>query len=578
MSLTAPRRKKRVRQKIQAPFPVPIKTITGETASKQHWLYYTGYLCGQSVTVRHTGDMEFLYKMGFFGKGNLSRSRPDYNDKYKWAAITSLNGDRSTIYPRVVNKQWYKRHLQWGGQELQEDEISEGEEENLNTNSNMDKGDSNKKEISDDMTTDENGQSNGKESDEIKIEDSWAGEPDNEFWGVETNQSDSYKSTDPWDSGAAASWDTAEGDADFWGTGIDNVKSDSCSWKKPTCDMDNDKDSLIVDQANPVTLNQEKTDLNQEQSDVLVANQEKYNSESLKRSAETCSTNSKRAKIETEDKQIPETDDKQKTIPVIADNCESLTENSDCDQIDKVDKDLEKVDKVETIDLSSYDLLCHGDDKHGDLFVIPNDNYDKLVKSIKQKLKWRPVLKQNPFPIKEYLQLSLVEAFFLSYGLGCFILKEKENSLNIMSMWKIFCEKQRNFIASYVTYHYFRSKGWVPKSGLKFGCDYILYKVGPPFYHGSYSVVIQYIEEDGVTPVLEYQQLCLSWRSLCGLNRITEHVAKEVMICYVVKPKNLTDKELLSPSCIPYFKVKEMLLSRWISSQERQNKEPEEIP
>ncbi|KAK6180774.1 hypothetical protein SNE40_008766 [Patella caerulea] len=577
MSLTAPRRKKRVRQKLQAPFPVPIETITGETASKQHWLYYTGYLCGQSVTVRHTGDMEFLYKMGFFGKGNLSRSRPDYNDKYKWAAITSVNGERNTIYPRVVNKQWYKRHLQWGGHELEKDEISEGEEEgeeiNLNTNSNMDKGDSIKKEISHNMTTDENCQSNGEESNEIKIEDSWAGEPDNEFWGVETNQSDSNKNTDLWDSSAAASWDTAEGDADFWGTGIYNIKSDSCSSKKPICDMDNKKDSLVLDQANPAALNQGKTNLIQEQSNVFVSNQGNYNSESLKRLAETCPTNSKRPKLEAKDRKIPLTDDKRDTTLILPDNRQSLTENSDCDQIDK-----EKIDEEERIDLSSYDPLCRADDNHGDLFVIPNDHYDESVKSNKQKLKWRPVLKQNPFPIKEYLQLSLVETFFLSYGLGCFILKEKENSLNIVSMWKIFCEKQRNFIASYVTYHYFRSKGWVPKSGLKFGCDYILYKVGPPFYHGSYSVVIQYIEEDGVTPVVGYQQRCLSWRSLCGLNRITEHVAKEVMICYVVKPKNLTDKDLLSPSCIPYFKVKEMLLSRWISSQERQNKEPEEIP
>ena len=62
LKLTAPTRRKRVRIERDAPFPVPIATITGEPAAIDNWNYYTGELVGTSVLVWHTGDMEFLYK------------------------------------------------------------------------------------------------------------------------------------------------------------------------------------------------------------------------------------------------------------------------------------------------------------------------------------------------------------------------------------------------------------------------------------------------------------------------------------------------------------------------------------
>ena len=36
-------------------------------------------------------------------------------------------------------------------------------------------------------------------------------------------------------------------------------------------------------------------------------------------------------------------------------------------------------------------------------------------------------------------------------------------------MWRIFCQRRKNFLPNYVAYHNLRSKGWVPKPGLKFG-------------------------------------------------------------------------------------------------------------
>ena len=41
------------------------------------------------------------------------------------------------------------------------------------------------------------------------------------------------------------------------------------------------------------------------------------------------------------------------------------------------------------------------------------------------------------------------------------------------------------FLVSYAVYHYFRSLGWVVKPGIKFCCDWLLYRKGPVFSHAA---------------------------------------------------------------------------------------------
>ena len=44
--------------------------------------------------------------------------------------------------------------------------------------------------------------------------------------------------------------------------------------------------------------------------------------------------------------------------------------------------------------------------------------------------------------------------------------------MSLCSMWQAFQSLQPSFLPNYIAYHYYRSKGWVPKSGLKFGADF----------------------------------------------------------------------------------------------------------
>lgn len=74
--------------------------------------------------------------------------------------------------------------------------------------------------------------------------------------------------------------------------------------------------------------------------------------------------------------------------------------------------------------------------------------------------------------IEEKLCLSLEDAFFLSQSLNCLNIFENDRLLEGIELWNVFCETDCNFIQNYAVYHYYRSKNWVVKPGIKFGGDY----------------------------------------------------------------------------------------------------------
>ncbi|XP_053324586.1 tRNA-splicing endonuclease subunit Sen2 [Spea bombifrons] len=181
------------------------------------------------------------------------------------------------------------------------------------------------------------------------------------------------------------------------------------------------------------------------------------------------------------------------------------------------------------------------------------------------------VCRRNPFRLLEYLQLSREEAFFLTYALGCLSVSYNKEPLTILELWEAFVAAQPTFPATYMAYHHFRSKGWVPKVGLKYGTDLLLYRKGPPFYHASYSVFVELVDSNFEGSPLRP----LTWKALAGLNRTTVNVSKELLFCYLIKPPAFTDRDLRTPECIKTFKVQELILSRWISSRERSDQEEE---
>ncbi|XP_038176046.1 tRNA-splicing endonuclease subunit Sen2 [Arvicola amphibius] len=181
----------------------------------------------------------------------------------------------------------------------------------------------------------------------------------------------------------------------------------------------------------------------------------------------------------------------------------------------------------------------------------------------------RLVCRRNPYRIFEYLQLSLEEAFFLAYALGCLSIYYEKEPLTIVKLWQAFTTVQPTFRTTYMAYHYFRSKGWVPKVGLKYGTDLLLYRKGPPFYHASYSVIVELVDDNFEGSL----RRPFSWKSLAALSRVSGNVSKELMLCYLIKPSSMTSEDMETPECMKRIQVQEVILSRWVSSRERSDQD-----
>jgi tRNA-intron lyase len=169
----------------------------------------------------------------------------------------------------------------------------------------------------------------------------------------------------------------------------------------------------------------------------------------------------------------------------------------------------------------------------------------------------------NPEP---FLKLFLEEAFFLSYGLGNLNIKcdlsDESQSLNLDEIWNLFrdsFEDNKMFVVKYAAYHYFRSKGWVVKEGTNYGSDFVLYQERPEFYHSFFSVIVTRVDETGRHPKISCQ-------FLNGLQRISENVSKNVLICDVTIPHDVTHEDLKSPFVTRRLQVDCMFVERWTGS------------
>lgn len=127
-------------------------------------------------------------------------------------------------------------------------------------------------------------------------------------------------------------------------------------------------------------------------------------------------------------------------------------------------------------------MVCAGE------AVLSPAVYDGGHAQSSEAVEWTKILVPPDEVIKEVLQLTLEEAFFLQSTLGVLEIVDAglSRALTGEETWRKFLNAKPKFVVTYSTYLHFRSKGWVPKCGVKFGGDFVLYRVGPQFYHAQY--------------------------------------------------------------------------------------------
>eukprot|EP01135_Chromosphaera_perkinsii_P004653 Nk52_evm2s293 gene=Nk52_evmTU2s293 len=128
--------------------------------------------------------------------------------------------------------------------------------------------------------------------------------------------------------------------------------------------------------------------------------------------------------------------------------------------------------------------------------------------------------------------LSVYEAVYLADSVGKLSLGNMSAFYTLLTRncWGNMCDNVSNglkeFLGMYICYGHFRSLGWVVKSGLKYGADFVLYKDGPVFYHSTYCVTV-------VTVYENEQEDELKWRNIMAASRCSENVKKQTAICTV---------------------------------------------
>lgn len=196
---------------------------------------------------------------------------------------------------------------------------------------------------------------------------------------------------------------------------------------------------------------------------------------------------------------------------------------------------------------------------------LENPNYKHAPSHLQEyRIEDQELIRDGSIVDLEFLQLQNTEAFFLRFAL---------NVIDIdLSLYDLFLEcclqdltPNNSFILEYVVYHHYRSLGWCVRSGIKFGCDMLLYKKGPPFSHAEHGILIMSEQQD--------------WASISSISRVIGGVKKNLVLAFVDTPSedrfdavlnshySSTNEKLYN--IFKLYKITEILYRRWIPSRNR---------
>ncbi|KAM7204698.1 hypothetical protein V8F20_003482 [Naviculisporaceae sp. PSN 640] len=193
---------------------------------------------------------------------------------------------------------------------------------------------------------------------------------------------------------------------------------------------------------------------------------------------------------------------------------------------------------------------------------------------------------------KEHFQLAPEEAFFLVFALGALSVVDPDTGapiptdhlLTLFRSYSYFPPRELvspvkallpsdPFLVQYAVYHHFRSLGWVPRHGIKFGVDFILYQRGPVFDHSEFGLIIIPSFSDPRWKEYEHDEPKRSWSWLMGVNRVLSHVLKSLVLVYVDVPPPPVFDELVRKGGIAQalktYKIREVLVRRFSVNRNR---------
>jgi len=202
------------------------------------------------------------------------------------------------------------------------------------------------------------------------------------------------------------------------------------------------------------------------------------------------------------------------------------------------------------------------------------ENVTQEPRSWKEAGNWFGLDESGLHESQTRLRLELCEAFYLSYTLGCLVVEENSKALNLLGMWRRYLSLENDFPYRYAVYHHLRSNGWVVRSGHVFASDWTVYRLGPPFYHSSFTVRIEVVCGQSGKLVNTGNVTPLTWADLLGLNRLNENVKKDLLVARVEK-HGVQEADLTSPHLLRKLAIKLRSVKRWQPGEMRWEIKPE---
>jgi tRNA-splicing endonuclease subunit Sen2 len=208
----------------------------------------------------------------------------------------------------------------------------------------------------------------------------------------------------------------------------------------------------------------------------------------------------------------------------------------------------------------------------------------------------QPLLEElmgEPIQNMEHFQLTMEEAFFLSYGLGVLTILDPETKSQIPNQKLLELFRQSSyfpptskpslspddpFMLNYVVYHHYRSLGWVVRGGVKFSCDFMLYNRGPVFSHAEFAILIlpsysdPYWSSDAFLQHYVEKKEHRTWAWMHCINRVITQAKKSLILVYVDIPKPLDGEEdtaLGVDGLLKRYQIREFVMKRWQLNRER---------
>lgn len=167
----------------------------------------------------------------------------------------------------------------------------------------------------------------------------------------------------------------------------------------------------------------------------------------------------------------------------------------------------------------------------------------------------------RPTEDRTAVRLSLEESFFLKHVLNALTVIHQSNGevkeLSEQDLWDR-CRSIRScFVTSYAGYHHLKSKGWLPRSGLLYGVDYVAYQMHPTCCHSDFGVLLMPLQGGKDLPEL-------NWRDLQITNRLIGQVAKRLVLLFITEDPSSPGHE--TPNVLSHFRVEERLVKRFVPS------------